>query len=102
MAAHKRTRITIETEQVLIIRRRSSTRHWCWECGRAVDMVDLEQAGALTGVALRRLRDCARTEKWHLAATADGSPLVCLDSLLAARRKSSFEPDARTEEKENP
>ncbi|HEY6305907.1 MAG TPA: hypothetical protein VI488_05530 [Candidatus Angelobacter sp.] len=93
MAAYKRTRITIETEQILIIRRRSCTRQWCWECGRAVDMVDLEQAGALTGLARRRLRDCARTEKWHLAAAADGAPLVCLDSMLAAQRQARTDQD---------
>lgn len=90
MTPYKRTRITIETEQVLIIRRRGCTRRWCWECGRDVDMVELDQAGALTGVAHRRLRECARIEKWHLAAAPDGSPLVCLDSLLAAR--GSLEP----------
>jgi len=88
MAAYKKTRITVESEQVLIIRRRGCTRRWCWQCGREVDTVDMAQAGALTRIPPRKLRDCARMEKWHLVDTAEGPPLVCLDSLL----KSGDEP----------
>jgi hypothetical protein len=80
MTEYKRTRITVETEQVLIIRRRGCIRRWCRECAREVDMVSFTEAGALTGLPGRQLCEHARAEKWHLAA--DGSPLICLDSLL--------------------
>jgi len=39
MTAHEKTEITIETDQILIIRRRRSVRFWCQECGSPVDMV---------------------------------------------------------------
>ena len=87
MTAYKRTRITVETEQVLVIRRRGCARRWCQECAREVDMVSFAEAGALTGLAERQLCECARTEKWHLAV--DGSPLICLESLLNAQRQTS-------------
>lgn len=83
---YKRTRITVETEQVLIVRRRACAQRWCWECGREVDMVGFAQAAVLTGVAQRSLRDHARAEKWHLAETNDGSPLICLESLVTASK----------------
>ena len=86
MAAYKRTQITIETDQVLIIRRRGCVRHWCPDCGREKDMVSLSQAAALTGVAQLLLRDCAHAEKWHLTDAAGESPLICLDSLLNTAR----------------
>jgi len=79
MAAHKRTEITIETDRVLIIRRRRVLRAWCQECGHEVDMVDPREAEAITVVTGSALRDCAQ---WHIAQSPDGAGLVCLDSLL--------------------
>jgi hypothetical protein len=84
VTAYKRTQITIETDQVLIIRRRGCVRQWCRECGRETDMVSLSQAGLVTGVAQPLLLECARTERWHLTEAVAGAPLVCLDSLLKA------------------
>lgn len=79
MAVHKRTEITIETDRVLIIRRRRVLRAWCPECGREVDMVDPREAEAITVVTGSVLRECAR---WHIAQSQDGAGLICLDSLL--------------------
>src|SRR5215831_6075352 len=87
MTAYKKTRITMETEQVLVIRRRGCARRWCKECAREVDMVSFAEAGALTGLAERQLCECARSEKWHVAA--DGSQLICLESLLNVQKQAS-------------
>jgi len=82
MTAHKRTEITIETDQILIIRRRRALLVWCQQCGSQVDMVDLGEAEALTGVSGRVLRGCAEAGKWHVQEGQNGGPLVCLESLL--------------------
>lgn len=79
MAVHKRTEITIETDRVLIIRRRRVLRAWCQECGREVEMVDPREAEAITAVRGLPLRDCAQ---WHVAQSLEGGGLICLDSLL--------------------
>jgi hypothetical protein len=84
--------ITIETERTLIIKRRSSTRCWCPECGREADMVEHAQAALLTGVAQSRQCGFAPEEKWHMVETADGSPLICLESLLNSGRLRSIDP----------
>jgi hypothetical protein len=84
MAVYKKTKITIETERVLIIHQRSSNRRWCPECCRVAEMVGFAQATALTGVPQTNLRECARAAKWHVIETDYGSPLICLDSLLTA------------------
>ena len=86
ITAYKRTRITIETDQVLIIRRRGCTRHWCRECGQEVDMVSLSQAAALAGVAQPLPLDWPRAKKWHVTEAGAGSTLICLDSLLNVAR----------------
>jgi hypothetical protein len=79
MAVHKRTEITIETDRVLIIRRRRVLRAWCQECGHEVEMVDPREAQAITAVRGLPLRDCAQ---WHVAQSQEGTGLICLDSLL--------------------
>jgi hypothetical protein len=95
MAAYKKTRITVENEQVLIIRRRGCARRWCWECGREAEMVEFAQAAALSGVAQRSIRDVAKKRKWHLAEAVDGTPLICLDSLLNSARAKEIDPDRK-------
>jgi hypothetical protein len=95
-AAYRRTEITVETDRVLIIRKSHSTRAWCAECGREVDMVDLNEVGAIAGtpqgMAQRlpgeslstdpMLPGCGERPGWHWSQAADGSTLVCLESLL--------------------
>jgi hypothetical protein len=79
---HKRIQITIETDQILTIRRSSRVRRWCPECRRDVDVVDLAQAEALTGTAQPRLRDCDQAKKWHCFEGSDGNLFICVESLL--------------------
>ena len=83
VTAHKRTEITVETDTILIIRRRRSIRAWCAECGRDVDMVGREEAEALKGISATVLRDCVTG--WHISRTKDGNRLVCLESLLKSK-----------------
>ena len=78
---HKRTEITIETDRILIIRRRRSTRAWCSECGGEADMVGLAEAEAITGAVPPMLPDSAEARGWHLAEGPGGTPLICLKSL---------------------
>ena len=77
----KTAQITLETDRVLIIRRRSA-RAWCRGCAGYVDWVGVDEAKALSRTAQPMLQDCAKTEHWHYSQTEDGSELVCLESLL--------------------
>jgi|HubBroStandDraft_5_1064220.scaffolds.fasta_scaffold04760_3 hypothetical protein len=75
----KRIEITIETEWMLTIRRSGCSRLWCRQCGCEADVV---QAETLTGMGQPRLGEGAEVKKWHLIEGPDGTPLVCLESLL--------------------
>jgi hypothetical protein len=88
---YKRTEITVETDQIWVLRKSRARRAWCAECAREVDMVTLEDAGAL------RYRD-AQTPKlqpalpgsnddrgWHWSEAENGTPLICLESLLKSK-----------------
>jgi len=85
MADRKRIEITIETERVLIIRRRRSTRAWCQACGREVDMVGLAEVEAITGAVQPMLQDSDEARGWHLAEGQGGTLLICLESLRKSK-----------------
>jgi hypothetical protein len=85
MTAHNRVEITIETERLLIIRRRRTFRAWCQECGCEVDMVSAGEAELPTGMAGQTLRDGAEARGWHIAQGRDGTEMVCLVSLLKSK-----------------
>jgi hypothetical protein len=85
MTARRQTQITLETDRLLIIRRRTSARTWCSQCGCVVDMVGLEEAGLLAGISQDALQG-GESPAWHFTEAADKSVLICLDSLLKGLR----------------
>ena len=81
MGARKK-QITIETDEVTIIRRHRTQRAWCRECNCQVEVVGTEEAGVLAGMTQRALRNCGQSQGWHLSQAGDGTLLVCVKSLL--------------------
>ena len=78
----RRMQITIETDEVTIIRRRHARHVWCRECACEVEVVGMEEAGVLAGITPQALRNCGQSQEWHLSQASDGTLLVCLTSLL--------------------
>jgi hypothetical protein len=76
------TEVTLETKRVQIIRRLRSSRSWCAGCARDVDMVGLEEAGALTGMTQAVLLQWAGSGNWHFSHSLEGAQLICLDWLM--------------------
>jgi len=89
----KRMEITVETERVVVIRRREATRGWCPHCEHEVEIVTPEDAAAIAGANSRLLGD-GETQNWHFA---DGvEKWVCLESLLRPESRGNetgSEPD---------
>ena len=81
----KRTEITVESDRILIIRRRRVLRAWCQECGCEVDTVVLGEAEDYSGMSGLTLRVCAQAGGWHFSEGQDGTRLICLESLLKAK-----------------
>jgi hypothetical protein len=78
--------ITIQTDRLVLIRGRRSTRAWCQQCGREVEMVGLAQAAALTGGNKPLLPGSDQNHGWHVSEDQNGSPLICLESVLKSIR----------------
>ena len=78
----KRTVITIETHQIVTVRRpRGAIVLPCPACLREVEVVSLEEAALLAGVSLRDICRRVVADRLHFVETSDGG-LVCTNSLL--------------------
>jgi hypothetical protein len=75
--------ITVETERLLIIRRRyRAVEEWCEGCGELALMIRPDQAAAVTGRTLRQIFTDIENDRLHFRESPDGLVLVCLNSLL--------------------
>ena len=81
MSKSTRIQITLETHSVTIIRQGERVHGWCRECADEVEMLGIEGAAFLTGLAEPVIRDCPQVQGWHFSTSGAGMPLVCLNSL---------------------
>ncbi len=78
----RRTEITIETDRVFVIRRRTvASAVWCQACGHPVDMATPNEAAALAGIRSRSIYRWVEAETIHFTESPDGMVLICLNSL---------------------
>lgn len=75
------TKITIETDSLLIVRGRTSSRSWCAQCGEEVEMIALERTQPLSNLP-HELEQGFSSPDLHRTRNPDGAELVCLTSLL--------------------
>lgn len=82
MRKKRRTEITIETEQILVLRgRKSSVSAWCNNCAEQVIMVTPDEAAALARVSSRAICRWVEMERLHFRETPEGALFICLNSL---------------------
>jgi hypothetical protein len=74
-------RITIETHQVVVVRRRRVVRFWCGQCGRKSEFVPVEDLNGLLEVGANGVVGQALSTEIHVAKSRDGAVVVCINSL---------------------
>jgi hypothetical protein len=79
----KQTTITFETHSLLLLRVRIERRAWCPQCAAEREMVALQNPGATAPPEQAALAEWLSSEEVHHSQAADGTPLVCLSSLMA-------------------
>jgi hypothetical protein len=84
MAVERRTRITIETERILVVAGQRAIRRWCKQCGQEVEFVAQDQLGHLLGASARQPARWSQN-KVHLQQAKDGLA-ICMKSLLRLAR----------------
>jgi hypothetical protein len=83
----KQTKITIETDSLLILRCRNSRRAWCPRCAIEVEMIALENVGVISNLEPPALQAWFDSGDLHCLRATDGSTLICLNALLARVQK---------------
>ena len=78
----KRTKITLETDSLLVIRGRCSLKAWCSICGSEVEMIPLEGVGVISNLLPPEVEAWIDSQDLHHATDADGASLICLNSML--------------------
>ena len=78
----RRTKITIETDSLLVLRGRRSLRAWCPQCDSESEMIPLNEVGVISNLPLREVEAWLQSEHLHYATGANGAHLLCLNSML--------------------
>jgi hypothetical protein len=76
------TRITIETETLLVIRRAKAELVWCPGCLAEVEVIPLDNDSLSEPVTAAQIRQWLATSKLHYWQTASGPAQICLTSLF--------------------
>jgi hypothetical protein len=84
----KQTKITIETESLLILRGRNSCRTWCPQCAAEGEVIALEEVGVISNLDRSAFEEWVNSGELHRLETLSGSTLICLNSLLARVQKT--------------
>jgi hypothetical protein len=84
----KQTKITIETDSLLVLRGRSSLRAWCPLCGAEGEMIPIDGVGVISNLAPAEVGAWIESEDLHRSQECDGTPLICLNSLLKRVQKT--------------
>lgn len=77
----KTVRVTIETSEVMIIRRQRRTRRWCSECGVESEFVDSDAIKSLVLGPVPSQPSPNLLSRVHIWKSPDGTVLICVRSL---------------------
>lgn len=78
----KTTRITFETQTLLVVRRAKAVLAWCPGCRAEVDVITLDRDSLAEPVTAAQIREWRGTSALHFWQVADGPTQICLPSLF--------------------
>jgi len=88
-AMAKKTKITIETDTLLVLRGRNSLHARRPLCAAEAEMVALGTLGVLSDLEPAMVEEWLNSQELHCSQAVDGSQLICLNSLLGLVRKEN-------------
>jgi len=84
----KQTKITIETDSLLILCGRTPLRAWCQQCSGETEMILLEGVGVISNLLPSEVEAWIESEDLHRSQAPDGGQLICLNSLIKRVQKT--------------
>jgi hypothetical protein len=90
MRIEKTTEIIFETEEMLILNRRTRrlAPAWCEACGAEAELVSPEVAAAVADVSARTVYGWVEVGRVHFVETPERALLICLRSLRPDLRRA--------------
>ena len=77
----RRTRIIIETDEIVFARNFVRPSVWCPQCQSLACVLSLNQAALLRHVNESTIQDWIRSGQVHMIETSDRGVLICITSL---------------------
>ena len=81
MSKKRITKITVESERIIISRRQPAASAWCAACRAKTQMLNPEEAAAIAAVTPRTIYRWVEAGKLHFTESPDGGLLICINSL---------------------
>ena len=92
----RQTKITIETDSLLVLRGRNSLRAWCPQCAAEGAMIPLEGVGVISNLSPVEVEAWFESNSIHRWQMADGGLVICRNSLLKRIQKTKTTVPKRT------
>ncbi len=86
MPKPRKIEITIQTDRRVEIYAAGVGRTWCQQCDTEVEVVTWQTASLLANSLRVDLTHGAAPSDLHMPVASDGTPLICLESLLELAR----------------
>ena len=84
MGRKKVTRITLETERLLVIHSPDpAVERWCEQCGGMALLITPEEAAFRSGLSRRAIYRMVEAGGFHLLEPSSGTLFICVKSLLS-------------------
>jgi len=87
----KTTRITVETDTFLVVRRAKAALAWCPDCCAEVDVITLTRDNISEPFTAAQVEGWLRTSNLHLWHSAEGAVQICVTSLLRCSTQEEVE-----------
>lgn len=78
----KQAKITMETSSLFMLRAQTAERAWCAQCAAESEVVALDRIGVISNLDREALEEWLNSGTIHRLEPPNGSPLICLNSLL--------------------
>jgi len=85
----KQTKITVQTDSLLLLRGRSSTRARCPFCNAESEMIALEDLQVISNLDRASLEEWINSGELHRLQGDSGLTLICLNSLVGRFRNTT-------------
>jgi hypothetical protein len=91
----RKIEITIQTDRRVEIHATGVARTWCQQCDTEVEIVTPQTASLLANSLQLDLTHGQALSDLHMPVVSDGTPRICLDSLLRLANRGNTLPGTR-------